>query len=432
MAKIRSAFHDPRGPERRTHGIHSRASFMPSGIETVGAPLPDVTGDRVQAVAVRCVGVHRRRCGKAVLRQIDIRKHQPRVEEALCGHGIAADKRRAAPGRRTCCITSLARMAMARRTMESGSVCLWARLRIVAVLGPARRVADWMDRGLLRLAENRVTVAVVQAGSILFDREKTLRKAADLTLDAAGRGARLVLFPEAFVGGYPKGLDFGARVGSRTPAGREQFRVYYESAMEVPGPCCDSLAGLARDCSVYLVMGVVERDGGTLYCTVLFFAPDGSLLGKHRKLMPTASERLVWGFGDGSTLPVFETPVGRVGAVICWENYMPLLRMAMYGKGIELYCAPTVDDRETWLPTMQHIALEGRCFVLSACQFLRRADRRRQRNRQPVGPGVGRTASRGRSGFDRGPGPWRRGARQVRSRCHRALCAAGCVPVDCG
>jgi len=258
--------------------------------------------------------------------------------------------------------------------MESGSVCLWARLRIVAVLGPARRVADWMDRGLLRLAENRVTVAVVQAGSILFDREKTLRKAADLTLDAAGRGARLVLFPEAFVGGYPKGLDFGARVGSRTPAGREQFRVYYESAMEVPGPCCDSLAGLARDCSVYLVMGVVERDGGTLYCTVLFFAPDGSLLGKHRKLMPTASERLVWGFGDGSTLPVFETPVGRVGAVICWENYMPLLRMAMYGKGIELYCAPTVDDRETWLPTMQHIALEGRCFVLSACQFLRRAD----------------------------------------------------------
>jgi nitrilase len=224
------------------------------------------------------------------------------------------------------------------------------------------------------LAENHVTVAGVQAGSILFDRERTLRKAADLMLDAARRGARLIVFPEAFVGGYPKGLDFGARVGSRTPAGREQFRVYYESAMEVPGPCCDSLAGLARDHSVDLVMGVVERDGGTLYCTVLFFAPDGSLRGKHRKLMPTASERLVWGFGDGSTLPVLQTSIGRVGAVICWENYMPLLRMAMYSKGIELYCAPTVDDRETWLPTMRHIALEGRCFVLSACQYLRRAD----------------------------------------------------------
>ena len=224
------------------------------------------------------------------------------------------------------------------------------------------------------MAENHVTVAGVQAGSILFDRERTLRKAADLMLDAARRGARLIVFPEAFVGGYPKGLDFGARVGSRTPAGREQFRVYYESAMEVPGPCCDSLAGLARDGSVDLVMGVVERDGGTLYCTVLFFAPDGSLRGKHRKLMPTASERLVWGFGDGSTLPVLQTSIGRVGAVICWENYMPLLRMAMYSKGIELYCAPTVDDRETWLPTMRHIALEGRCFVLSACQYLRRAD----------------------------------------------------------
>lgn len=224
------------------------------------------------------------------------------------------------------------------------------------------------------MSENRVTMSVVQAGSILFDRERTLRKAADLTRDAARRGAKLIVFPEAFVGGYPKGLDFGARVGSRTSEGREQFRVYYENAMEVPGACCDALGGLARDHSVDLVMGVVERDGGTLYCTVLFFAPDGSLRGKHRKLMPTASERLVWGFGDGSTLPVFETPVGRVGAVICWENYMPLLRMAMYGKGIELYCAPTVDDRETWLPTMRHIALEGRCFVLSACQYLRRAD----------------------------------------------------------
>ncbi len=224
------------------------------------------------------------------------------------------------------------------------------------------------------MTDSHVSVAVVQAGSVLFDREKTLQKAADLTRNAAARGARLILFPEAFVGGYPKGLDFGARVGSRTAAGREQFRVYYESAIEVPGPCCDALGAMARAHAVDLVVGVVEREGGTLYCTVLFFAPDGSLRGKHRKLMPTAAERLVWGFGDGSTMPVFETAAGRVGAVICWENYMPLLRMAMYGKGIELYCAPTVDDRETWLPTMRHIALEGRCFVLSACQYLRCAD----------------------------------------------------------
>src|SRR6516162_4060870 len=113
---------------------------------------------------------------------------------------------------------------------------------------------------------------------------------------------------------------------------------------------------------------------GTLYCTALFFGPDGSLLGKHRKLMPTAGERLIWGFGDGSTLPVFETPLGNIGAVICWENYMPMLRMAMYAKGISLYCVPTADDRETWLPSMRHVALEGRCFVLTACQVVRRGD----------------------------------------------------------
>jgi nitrilase len=123
-----------------------------------------------------------------------------------------------------------------------------------------------------------------------------------------------------------------------------------------------------------LVTGVIERDGGTLYCTALMYSPEGSLLGKHRKLMPTALERLVWGVGDGSTLSVVETAIGRIGTVICWENYMPLLRMAMYAQGIELYCAPTVDDRDTWLPTMRTIALEGRCFVLSACQFLTRAD----------------------------------------------------------
>ena len=217
-------------------------------------------------------------------------------------------------------------------------------------------------------------VAVVQAASVAFDRKRTIEKAVDLTRDAAKAGARLVLFPEAFISGYPRGLDFGAVVGARSDAGREDYRRYWESAVDVPGPEVETLGKAARANSVYLVMGVIERERGTLYCCVLFFAPDGTFLGKHRKVMPTASERLIWGYGDGSTLPVFETPLGRVGAVICWENYMPLLRTYMYSLGIEIYCAPTADHRETWPSTMQHIALEGRCFVLGCNQFNRRRD----------------------------------------------------------
>src|SRR5205807_5653025 len=141
-----------------------------------------------------------------------------------------------------------------------------------------------------------------------------------------------------------------------------------------PGPAVDRLARTARSYGIYLVVGVVEREGGTLYCCVLFFAPDGRYLGKHRKIMPTASERLVWGFGDGSTMPVFDTPFGKLGAVICWENYLPLMRAAMYAKGVELYCAPTADPRDSWIASMRHIAVEGRCFVLSCNQFNRRGD----------------------------------------------------------
>lgn len=218
------------------------------------------------------------------------------------------------------------------------------------------------------------TAAVVQAAPVSFDVARTLDKTADLATDAARAGAALAVFPEAFISAYPRGLDFGAYVGARTPEGREQFRLYWESAIEVPGPAVERLSAIARASGLQLVIGVIERDGGTLYCTVLSFAADGTYLGKHRKLMPTGSERLIWGYGDGSTLPVYETPLGRLGSVICWENYMPLLRAAMYGKGVELYCAPTADGRETWLPTMRHIAMEGRCFVLSANQFCRRSD----------------------------------------------------------
>ncbi|MEA2002993.1 MAG: nitrilase-related carbon-nitrogen hydrolase [Actinomycetota bacterium] len=214
-----------------------------------------------------------------------------------------------------------------------------------------------------------VRVAAVQAGSIAFDTPATVEKLEELVAGGAAHGAELLVFPEAFVGGYPKGHDFGAVVGSRTSEGRDWFRRYYESAIDVPGPESDRIGEAAHEHGLNLVVGVIERDGGTLYCSVLFYGANGSLLGKHRKLMPTAAERLVWGYGDGSTMPVVDTSVGRVGAAICWENYMPLYRTALYSKGIQLWCAPTVDDRERWAATMRHIAIEGRCFVISANQY---------------------------------------------------------------
>ena len=220
----------------------------------------------------------------------------------------------------------------------------------------------------------RVRAAVVQEGSVAFDPLATLDRVAARMADAAHEKAQLVVFPEAMIGGYPKGVDFGARVGSRSDQGREEFERYWNGAIEVPGPVTDRLGEMAGEFGAYLVMGVIERSGGTLYCTVLYFSSAGALLGRHRKVMPTAMERIIWGYGDGATLGVLDTPLGKLGAVICWENYMPLLRTAMYAQGIELYCAPTVDDREVWGATMRHIAREGRCFVLSACQHARRRD----------------------------------------------------------
>jgi len=221
---------------------------------------------------------------------------------------------------------------------------------------------------------NLFKVAVVQASSVIFDLQRSLEKAQLLAAEAASQGAKLVVFPEAFLSGYPRGLDFGAAVGSRSDEGREDFRRYWESSVDVPGLATEQLERCARQLGIYLVISVVEREGGTLYCSVLFFAPDRGYLGKHRKVMPTGSERLVWGFGDGSTLPVFDTPLGKLGAVICWENYLPLMRAAMYAKGIEIYCAPTADSRDVWLASMRHIAVEGRCFVLSCNQFNRQRD----------------------------------------------------------
>ena len=223
-------------------------------------------------------------------------------------------------------------------------------------------------------AQFKGRVAVVQAAPVAFDRLCTLGKVRALTIEASRRGAQLAVFPEAFVSAYPRGMTFGAVIGDRSPEGRDWYRRYWESSVEVPGEAFDEIAAIAREAEVYLVIGVIERDGGTLYCSVLFFSPDGEYLGKHRKLIPTASERLIWGQGDGSTMPVLDTAIGKIGAAICWENYMPLYRTSLYAKGVQLYLAPTADSRDGWLASMRHIALEGRCFVLSCNQFARRGD----------------------------------------------------------
>ncbi len=214
--------------------------------------------------------------------------------------------------------------------------------------------------------------AVAQLASVPDDARASARKAADTIRTAAAEGARLIVFPEAFLGGYPKGASFGCPVGMRRPEGREAFRRYHAAAIDLGGEEVALIADATAETGAFAVIGAIERDGGTLYCTALFFDGKRGLVGKHRKLMPTAAERLIWGFGDGSTMEVMETSLGRIGAVICWENYMPMLRMHMYAQGIGLYCAPTADDRDTWIPTMRHIALEGRCFVLTACQHITR------------------------------------------------------------
>ena len=220
----------------------------------------------------------------------------------------------------------------------------------------------------------RFNAAVVQAAPVGFQPKETLTKAIDLAGRAKDMGADLAVFPEAYLSAYPRGLDFGAVVGSRSDEGREMFLRYWESAIDVPGPVTEELAQLSSSLDMEIVMGVIERDGGTLYCSVLYFAPENGMYGKHRKVMPTGSERLIWGFGDGSDLEVYEGSHGRVGGAICWENYMPLLRYSLYRQNIQIWCAPTADARDSWIASMRHIAVEGRCYVLSANQFARRSD----------------------------------------------------------
>lgn len=212
------------------------------------------------------------------------------------------------------------------------------------------------------------TLAALQLGSSPLGKAATLQDILSFEPDITAQEIDLLVMPEALLGGYPKGSAFGTYLGFRLPEGREEYAEYYANAIDVPGPETDELAALSSRTGTDIVIGVIERAGSTLYCSALFFSAQDGLVAKHRKLMPTGTERLIWGQGDGSTLPVIDTSAGKTGSAICWENHMPLLRATMYAKGIEFWCAPTVDERDIWRASMRHIAHEGRCFVISACQ----------------------------------------------------------------
>lgn len=211
-------------------------------------------------------------------------------------------------------------------------------------------------------------VAALQIGALPGGKAETLEQILSYEAAIIESGARLVVMPEALLGGYPKGETFGTQLGYRLPEGREAYARYFANAIDLPGAEIDALAALSARTGASLVLGVIERAGNTLYCTVVFIEPESGLVAKHRKLMPTGTERLIWGMGDGSTLPVIDSQVGRVASAVCWENQMPLLRTAMYAKGVDVWCAPTVDERDIWQCTMRHVAHEGRLFVISACQ----------------------------------------------------------------
>jgi nitrilase len=219
----------------------------------------------------------------------------------------------------------------------------------------------------------QVRVAAVQETPVFLDRDATVDKVCDLIAAAAADGANLVVFPEAFVPGYP---DWVWRVRPWADGPSEWYRRLFANSVTVPGPAVDRMCAAARSADVHVAVGINERDevGGTIYNTLLLLGPDGSVLGRHRKLMPTGGERLVWGMGDGSGLTVHDTPIGRLGGLICWENYMPLARAALYGQGVQLYVAPTWDNSDEWVPTLRHIAKEGGCHVIGVTPLLRGSD----------------------------------------------------------
>ena len=218
-----------------------------------------------------------------------------------------------------------------------------------------------------------VKVAAVQAAPVLADRDATIAKVIDLAETAAAEGARLVAFPEVFVPGYP---DWVWRTRPWDATATALYARLLDQAMVVGSPATERVAKAARRLGIWLCVGASERDenGSTLYNALLCFAPDGTLAARHRKLMPTGAERLVLGAGDGSTLTVIDTGFGRLGGLICWENYMPLARAALYARGIDIYLAPTWDNSDVWVPTLRHIAREGRCYVIGVTACIRATD----------------------------------------------------------
>lgn len=224
--------------------------------------------------------------------------------------------------------------------------------------------------------QKEVKVGVVQATPALFDIEQTVSIIIAWIEKGAREGCELLLFPEAFIPCYPRGLTFDAVIGKRTEKARELWLEYWNNSIEIDSQHIRALSAAIKKANLFVALGVTEKEsiGGSLYCSLLYFDKRGQLIGKHRKLKPTGLERLIWAESDGSTLVSFDTKIGKIGGLICWENYMPLARMAMYNRGVEIYLAPTADARESWQATMRHVALEGRCFVLAANQFVTKAD----------------------------------------------------------
>jgi nitrilase len=219
-----------------------------------------------------------------------------------------------------------------------------------------------------------VKVACVQAEPVILDRDSTIEKLARLAAEAAAEGAALVVFPEAFIPVYPSSRWAKAFAGWEDERVKEAFSRMAEQSVAVPGEAADRIGEAAREHGVWIVTGVTEIDPerpGTLYNTLLFHAPDGKLALRHRKLVLTNHERLIWGQGDGSGLRAIPTELGRMGGLICWENYMPLARFALYESGVEIYIASTADDGDDWQSTLGHIARESRAFVISPSHFQR-------------------------------------------------------------
>ncbi|MEX0801205.1 MAG: carbon-nitrogen hydrolase family protein [Dehalococcoidia bacterium] len=219
-------------------------------------------------------------------------------------------------------------------------------------------------------------VAAVQATPVYLDREATVDKACKLIAEAGRNGASLAVFPESFVPAYPDWV--WALPPGREDIQRQMYTQLVDNAVEIPGPATDKLCHAAKRAKTHVVVGVTERNteasGGSLYNTLVYIDGQGDILGKHRKLVPTGAERLVWGQGDGSTLAAYDTPFGKLGGLICWENYMPLARYAMYAWGTQVYVAATWDRGEPWLSTLRHIAREGGVFVIGCCMTLRKSD----------------------------------------------------------